>query len=181
MAALLTIGVIGKVLGAVGSAVSAFGTIAAGGAQKSAAEFQAKQLEVKASEEKAASQREAARVRKERDFILSRQQAVAASSNLGALDETVQDLAGDVVQEGAYQEAMVRYGGDERAKGLRAQAAAARLEGKAAQTGSYFSAGGTILGGLGTFASDYSKATAPASTTYRYGAAPSADPWYGYR
>ena len=157
------------ILGLVGTAVSAAGTIAAGSAQKSAAEFQAAQLEQQGKEEKAASQREAERVRKERDFILSRQQAVASASNLGALDETVQDLAGDVIQEGAYQEGMVRYGGEERAKGRRAQAAAARLEGKAAQTGSYFSAAGTILGGLGSFASDYcSPAKGATSVTYRY-------------
>lgn len=170
MAALLTLGVIGKVLAGAASAVSAVGTIAAGSAQNASAEFQAKQLDQQAAEEKAASQREAARVKKERDFILSRQQAVAAASNLGALDETVQDLAGDVVQEGAFQERMVRYGGDERAKGRRMQAAAARMEGAAAKTGSYFSAGGTILGGLGSFASDYSRsAPTSSSTAYRYG------------
>jgi len=159
------------IIGLVGTAVSAVGTIAAGSAQKASSEFQAKQLEQQAAEEKAASQREAAKVRKERDFILSRQQAVASASNLGALDETVQDLAGDVAQEGALQEGMVRYGGDERAKGRRAQAAAARMEGKAAQTGSYFSAAGTILGGMGSFAKDYG--TDPllkgaTSVTYRY-------------
>lgn len=154
---------------AASAALSAAGTIAAGNAQAASAEFQAKQLDAAAAEEKAASQREASRVKKERDFILSRQQAVASASNLGALDETVLDLAGDVVQEGAYQERMVRYGGDERAKGRRMQAAASRLEGKAAKTGSMFSAAGTILGGLGSFASDYSSKPAPASTSYRYG------------
>lgn len=157
------------IIGLVGTAVSAVGTIAAGSAQKASSEFQAKQLEMQGKEEKAASQREAARVKKERDFVLSRQQAVAASSNLGALDETVQDLAGDVVQEGALQEGMVRYGGEERAKGRRAQAAASRLEGSAAQTSSIFSAAGTILGGLGSFASDYGSKPATASTSYRYG------------
>lgn len=171
MADLLTLGVIGKVIAGAASAVSAVGTIAAGNAQQAGAEFQAKQLEQQAAEEKAASQREAARVKKERDFILSRQQVVASASNLGALDETVQDLAGDVIQEGEFQEAMVRYGGDQRAKGRRMQAAAARLEGKAAKTGSMFSAAGTILGGLGSFAGDYANDpyNAQATTSYRYG------------
>lgn len=160
---------VSTILGLVGTAVSAVGTIAAGSAQKSASEYQAAQLESQGKEEKAASQREADRVKKERDFILSRQQAVAASSNLGALDETVQDLAGDVVQQSAVNEGMIRYGGEERAKGRRAQAAASRMEGKAAQTGSMFSAGGTILGGLGSFASDYGKKPGGATASYRYG------------
>lgn len=144
-----------SILGLVGTAVSAAGTLAAGAAQKSAADFQAEQLEKQGAEERAAAQREADRAKKEKDFILSRQQAVASASNLGALDETVLDLAGDVAQQGAVNEGMIRYGGEERAKGRRAQAAAARLEGKAAQTGSYFGAAGTLMGGLGDFASDY--------------------------
>lgn len=143
------------IIGLLGTGVSAVGTIAAGAAQKSAADFQAEQLEQQGKEERAASQREADRARKERDFVLSRQQSVASSSNLGALDETVLDLAGDVVEQGAMNEGMIRYGGEERAKGRRAQAAAARLEGKAAQTGSYFGAMGTLMSGIGSFASDY--------------------------
>lgn len=153
------------IAGLVGTAVSAAGTLAAGAAQKSASEFQAKQLEQQAAEEKAAAQREADRVKKERDFVLSRQQAVAAASNLGALDETVLDLAGDVAQEAAFQEGMVRYGGDQRAKGRRAQAAAARMEGKAAMTGAMFGAGGTIMGGIGSFAKDWRQ---PAYTSNSY-------------
>lgn len=151
------------------TAVSAAGTLAAGAAAKTSADYQAAQIEAAGKEEKAASQREADRVKRERDFILSRQQAVASSGNLGALDETVLDLAGDVVQESAVQEGMVRYGGEERVKGRRAQAAAARLEGKAAQTGSYFAAAGTLMDGVGSFSKDWAKAKKPASTaSYMY-------------
>ena len=161
---------IGLLASLVGTGVSAAGTIAAGSAQEAAAEFEAKQLDAAAKEETAAAQREAAEKRREREFITSRQQAVAASSNLGALDETVVDLAGDVVQEGAYQEGMIRYGGEQRASGRRAQAQASRLSGKAAKTGSYFSAAGTIMGGLGSFAKDYGASMKP-TTAYsgRYG------------
>lgn len=146
---------ISEILGLIGTGVSAAGTIAAGAARKSAADFQAEQLEQQAKEERAAAGREADRAKKERDFVLSRQQSVASASGLGALDETVLDLAGDVTQQGAVNEGMIRYGGEERAKGRRAQAASARLEGKAAQTGSYFDAAGTIMGGIGDFASEY--------------------------
>lgn len=155
------------IVGLISSGVSAVGTLAAGSAQKAAAEFQAKQLEQQATEERAAAQREEARVKKERDFVLSRQQAVASASNLGALDETVLDLAGDVTEEAAYQQGMIRYGGEERAKGRRAQAAASRLDGRAAQTGSYFGAAGTLMDGVGTFAKGY-KQPAMTGTSSRY-------------
>lgn len=159
---------LGLIAGLAGSAVSAVGTIAAGNQAEASAEFEAAQLEAAAAEEQAAAQREAAQKRKERDFVLSRQQAVASESNLGALDETVLDLAGDVVQEGAFQEGMIRYGGQSRAAGRRAQAQAARLSGKAAKTGSYLSAAGTIMGGVGSFASDYTALKKPSSSSYSY-------------
>lgn len=157
-----------SILGLVGTAVSAAGTLAAGAAQKSAADFQAEQLEAQGKEERAAAQREEARAKKERDFVLSRQQTVAAASNLGALDETVLDLAGDVVQQSEVNQGMIRYGGEERAKGRRAQAASARLEGKAAQTGSFFGAAGTLMGGMGDFASDYGLKKRPATSGVYY-------------
>ena len=165
-------------IGLIGTAISAVGTLAAGAQAKAGAEFQAAQLDQQAAEEKAAAQREAMQVRKERDFVLSRQQAVAAGSNLGALDETVMDLAGDVTQQAAYQEAMVMYGGESRARGRRMQAASARLEGKAAQTGAMFSAAGTLAKGIGSFAADWGArpAATPAYVSARY-----QDPWLGYR
>lgn len=166
MAGLTTLGLIASL---VGTGVSAAGTIAAGNQAEAAAEFEAKQLDAAAAEEKAAAGREAAQKRKETEFVLSRQQAVASSSNLGALDETVLDLAGDVAQEGAVQAGMIQYGGDQRASGRRAQAQAARISGKAAKTGSYLSAAGTIMGGIGSFAEGYStrKSSSP-SYSFRY-------------
>lgn len=165
MAGLETIGLIA---GLIGSGASAVGTIAAGNQAEASADFEAAQLDAAAAEEKAAAQREAAQKRKEVEFVQSRQQAVASQSGLGALDETVIDLAGDVAQEGALQEQMIQYGGTQRASGRRAQAQAARLSGKAAKTGSYYSAAGTIMGGLGSFASDYTAAKKPSSSSYSY-------------
>ncbi|RWK53502.1 hypothetical protein [Mesorhizobium sp.] len=143
------------ILALAGTAASAAGTLAAGAASKSAGDFQAAQLEQQAKEEKAAAQREAERATKEKNFVLSRQQAVAGASGLGALDETVQSLAGDIITQGEVNKGMILYGGEERAKGRRAQAAAARMEGKAAQTGSYFGAAGTLMDGVGSFAKDW--------------------------
>ncbi|OWK18324.1 hypothetical protein AJ88_03855 [Mesorhizobium amorphae CCBAU 01583] len=68
------------ILGLVGTGVSAAGTLAVGAARKSAADYQAAQLEQQGKEEKAAAQREAERAKKETNFVLSRQQAVAGAS-----------------------------------------------------------------------------------------------------
>lgn len=165
MAGLETIALVASLAG---TAASAVGTIAAGNQAQASADFEAAQLDAAAAEERAAAQREAMQKRKETQFVLSRQQSVASASNLGALDETVIDLAGDVVQEGAFQEGMIRYGGAQRASGRRAQAQAARISGKAAKTGSYLDAAGTIMGGIGSFGSDYSALKKPSSAPYSY-------------
>lgn len=159
------------IIGLAGAAVSAAGTIAAGKAQKDAKEFEAKQLEIQGQEERAAAQREVESKQKERDLILSRQQAVSAASGLGALDPTVQDLAGDVVQESSFQTGMMTYGAEERARGRRAQAAAARYEGDAALKGAKFAAAGTLIGGIGSFAKQFAQSAQAASGggNYRYG------------
>ena len=97
---------------------------------------------------------------------------MASASNLGALDETVLDLSGDIAQEASLKKGMIRYGGEERAKGRFAQAAAARMEGDAAKKGSYFAAAGTIASGIGSFADGYYKkkpATASSGYAGRYG------------
>ena len=75
---------------------------------------------------------------------------MAAASGAGALDPTILDMASDVEGEGTYRELLHTYGGEERQKGTLAQAAGVRRTGQAAATGSYFKAGGTILGGAST-------------------------------
>lgn len=150
---------------AAATAVSALGTIAGGAAQKSASDFEAKQLDIRGQEEKAASQREAMDARKNKELALSRGQAVAASSGLGTEDPTVVDLMSGVEQKGEYQASMALYGGDERARGARAQAAASRQEGKNAQTASFWKAGSTILGGAANMYGSYAGGGPPASTS----------------
>jgi hypothetical protein len=48
-----------ELIGLLGTAISGVGTIAAGAAQKNAADFEAQQMEMKAKEETAAAQRDA--------------------------------------------------------------------------------------------------------------------------
>ena len=146
MASLATVGTI---LGLVGTGVSAYGTIAAGQQAKANANFEATQMTQQATEERAAAQRQAQDVTQKTNLLLSRQRAVAAASGFGASDPTVQNLEGDVIQKGAYQAGLVRYGGDARAQALNTQAAATRASGQATATGSLFSAFGTLASGVG--------------------------------
>lgn len=121
----------------------------AGIAQQQAANYEATQLEAAAGGELAASQREAFETERQRDILLSRQQAVAAASGAGASDPTVTDLMGDVYREGTYRADLVRYTGADRAVGLLKQAHATRLSGESARRGGQMARTGTIIGGIG--------------------------------
>ncbi len=121
----------------------------AGIAQEAAANYEADQMVSLAGNEVAASQREAFETERQRDLLLSRQKAVAASSGGGASDPTVLDLMADVDREGTYRADMVRYTGADRASGLLAQARATRMSGAAARRGGQLARTGTIIGGFG--------------------------------
>jgi hypothetical protein len=169
MAAIFTLPVLTAITAgatAIGAGVSAYGTIAAGKAQQQAADYEAAQLDVQAKDEKAAAQAQALELRRNRTLALSALQARSAASGFSATDPTTVKLAGDIAARGAYQEAIAQYGGNSRAAGLNAQATGARLSGQAARTGSYYSAAGTIIGGVGTMADQYARYKYPSS--YRY-------------
>lgn len=139
---------IGTIIGVIGTVVSAIGTIAAGNAAKANAEFQAAQLDVQAKQEFAAAQREQEQIRRNKNLVLSRQQALAAGSGLGADDPSVVNIAAETAGYGKLQELSALAAGEQRRQAAEYQAAAARATGQAQQTGSLFQAGGTILGGF---------------------------------
>jgi hypothetical protein len=130
------------------TAVSAVGTIAAGRAQKQAADHRAAQLEVEAKQERATAQQDALAVARKKRLELSRLQAQAAASGFGAADPTVLDLAGEAAKYGTLQQQLARYGGDVRAETLISSAEASRAQGTAAMRNASFNAAGTILGGV---------------------------------
>lgn len=148
--------------------VTAAGTIAAGKQQEAAAKFEAQQLEMRAKEEQAAAQREAEQYRRKKDMALSTLQARSASSGFTATDPTTLAIADEIARYGTMQEQMAMYGGKSRRAGNEAQAQAARMEGAAARQGSYYSAAGTILGGISTVANRLNKPT-PSGGSFRYG------------
>lgn len=152
-----------------GTAVSAVGTIAAGNAKAAQAEaeakaqeFRAAQLDMAAKEERASAQRDAFEVERRKNLALSKLTANAASSGFSATDPTSLAIADEISRYGTYQEQMVQYGGEAKARDARLAAAAsrysaeaARQAGRSAKTVGYLSAGGTILSGVGGMASKY--------------------------
>lgn len=141
----------GEVLAAGGSVVSAAGQIAAGKNQSAIANYQAQQLEQQAKAERAAASLEAENEAKQKRLVQSRARAVAAASGGG------QDigLLGDIEEEGTYRQMLAIWGGEERAKGRQAQAAAARFEGKAYKRAGFLEGAKTILGGGSSFMERY--------------------------
>ena len=140
-----------QVLAAGGSVVSAAGSIASGNAQKATADFQARQLDAQATAERASASLEAEQEAKQKRLVASRARAVAAASGGG------QDigLLGEIEEEGTYRQMLATWGGEERAKGRQAQAAAARMEGKAFRRAGFLAGAKTLLAGGASFMERY--------------------------
>jgi len=137
-------------LAAIGTLVSAAGTVAAGAAEKRNADYVAKQEEMKANEEMAAAGREATQQKTEADLAASRAQALAASSGGGAGSDapTIVKLMGDIAGQGELNAGTTLYGGQSRAAGLRDSARGRRAAGKASFLGSIASGFGQAASGL---------------------------------
>lgn len=148
-------------LSAIGSLVSAGGTIASGIGANTAAKYQAGQMDAAANESRAAGQRQGFEHQRQTNLGLSKLQAGAAASGAGADDPTIQALGGDMAGRGEYQALTDLYTGENRARGLQDQAAAKRQSGKDALTKSYLSAGGTILSSAGSMAGKFGGASMP--------------------
>lgn len=159
-----------ELLGLAGAALSGVGSIVGGIAQSNAMEAQAKAAERQASEERAASQREAIQRSKEARLVMSRQQAVAASSGAGATDPTVLKLMGDVAGQGYVNSQAAIYEGESRGRALEDQAAISRMQGRQARLSGFIGAGTSILSGFSGFSNSRGTRGLPRlrPTQYRY-------------
>lgn len=139
-----------ELIGLLGTAISGVGTIAAGAAQKNAADYEAQQMDMKAKEEVAASQRDALQKKHEGAILNSRAQAVAAASGAGAGTDapTIVKLMGDTAGTAQYNADSALYGGFSRAAGLKDAAKGKRAEGNASLLGSVFSGFGGMAKGI---------------------------------
>jgi hypothetical protein len=195
---------IGLVMGGIGSAVSAIGTIASGRAAEqialqqqaqlkmqgeaaqTAANYEARNLEHQAKQEFASATREAGQLRRQKKLALSSLQARGAASGFDASDPSNLKIAEGIESYGSAQEGMALYGGSNRAQDLEASANARRYsgdtaytsairsgetaayEGKARKQASYWSAAGSLLGGVSTMASRFNSINNPTTPQYRY-------------
>jgi hypothetical protein len=149
--------VIGTVVSAAGTIVGAAASRQQSQAQAQMNEFRARQAKIAANEARAAAQREAGEKRREGALAQSKLQAQAAASGGGATDPTVMKLGERIAGRSQLSALSEMYKGESKARELLDQAAlsqmaaaANRAEGNARQISSYFSAGGSLLSGLGS-------------------------------
>lgn len=148
---------ISMALTAVGTAVGAAGTIAAGNQAKADSEFNAEQLTKQSNDARAAGSREMLRERRQKELVQSSLAARAAASGGDTTDPTIVNLAGGIEREGEIQALSAFSRGENVARGYEDQAAASIAKGKAAQRASIFKATSTILEGAGSLAGKYGK------------------------
>lgn len=106
-----------------------------GQAKGQALDYEATLLNQNALAAQASSQREAMDVRLKTSLLVSRAIAVAAAGGGSASDPTVNKVVGDLTGIGAYHQAVALYGGDDRARAMRAAAAGKRYEAGMARSG----------------------------------------------
>lgn len=135
---------------AIGTAISAAGTIAGGQAAKSAADYRAQQYNLQAQTSTAEGQRQMMEEQRKGALVGSTLQARAAASGGSATDPTVLKLGSDIAGRTEYGALSDLFQGQDRSAGLYDEANAAKASGDAAVTGSYFGAAGTVASGVGS-------------------------------
>jgi hypothetical protein len=153
-----SLALISTIASAVGTVVSVIGSIQQGQAQQEMANYRAKLAEMRGKEEFAAGQRRMMQERRRKELALSSLQARAAASGGDTTDPTVVNLGAGLEQEGEFRALTEFYKGENAKRGYQDAAAAARFEGEQAASASLWKAGGTLLSGVGSFASNYDKA-----------------------
>lgn len=146
---------------AIGTGVSAAGTIAGGNAAKSAADFKAQQFQMQGQTATAEGQRSMLEEQRKTGLLQSTLQARAAGSGAGATDPTVLALGSQIAGRGEYGALTDLFQGQNRAAGLTDEANAAIATGKAQQIGSDYSAVGTVASGAGSMFRTYGNRNNP--------------------
>ena len=126
--------------------VSAVGAISAGNAADESAKYNAKILNQNAEVERAQSSvREDAQRRKSRQ-VLGAQRAAFAQAGTGSGGSAL-DVMNQSSRDAELDALTMRYEGDLRARGLKAQAEGEKYQGRMAKKASYFKATGSLIGG----------------------------------
>lgn len=164
-------------LTALGSGVSAGGTLASGSAAKTAGEMQATalrnesrftatQLKQNAATARATGGRAAIDTEQQSRMAQSELTAKAAGSGLSASGATPTAIGGQIAQRGEYLSLMDVASGENKARGFENEATATEFQGEvgaesaiyqgdAAKIGSLYSAAGTLASGAGSLFQQY--------------------------
>ncbi len=129
-------------LSAIGTGLTAAGTVYGGVQAQAGADAEAKQLKAKGDEDLAIGQRRAMQAKREKELTQSRIRAVSAASGGGADDDSITNLMEGVEQQGDYNSMLELYQGRASQGKLYASAANRRAEGDSALTGSFLGAAG---------------------------------------
>lgn len=152
-----------QALGIAGAVISAAGSVMGGMAANENAKAEAQMMERRGNEERAASTRDQATKAKQTQLLLSRQQALAASSGAGATDPTILDLMSKTQGQGFLQSQTIGYEGQVAQEGLQYQAAVKRYQGKQQMMAGFIGAGTSILGGANSWLKYSSGGNKPSS------------------
>lgn len=126
---------------------AAAGARAEGESARAWADWKAKQEEQSAGTAIAIAQRHAEEARRQSRYVASRALAVLAASGGGASDPGAVRILANADAEGAYAAQVAIYEGEERARALRAEAAATRAGGINADIAARGRATGYLMGG----------------------------------
>lgn len=136
-------------LTAIGTTVSAAGSVYGGIAARQAGNAQAKYYRQSAQEERRLAAIDEAASRRETRAVLGAQAADAAASGIALDSGSALELLEESVRIGERNALAIRAGGQQRARGLEAQASFAKTEGRNAMIGSFLTAAGQLVGGFG--------------------------------
>jgi vacuolar-type H+-ATPase subunit E/Vma4 len=146
--------VIALALTAVGTGVAAYGQVQAGNKAEDAAKASQAAENMNAQAAMNAAALDAKQVRRRNLLRLGEQRSVAAKSGV-LIDDSTADVIYDTSIQGELEAQSALYSGATAAAYSRSRGSIARLEGKNAKSASRISAAGTVIGGLGSAATNY--------------------------
>lgn len=143
------------ILGAIGTATSVVGTLAAGAQQKKRFEFEQKVAEQQADEASAASQRDAQARYREGRLIASQQRAQIAGSGGSVADQGVIDLMGDTQERVTLAAQTDIYKGEQQKRGFNDAAKIAGINAENSMSQAWLNAGGQLFSGISSMYSRF--------------------------
>lgn len=135
------------VLGLIGTAISAVGSIAQGQQAAASADAQARAYEQQAVADQQAAAFEGQRERRRQELLQANARAQVGASGV-ALSGSPSEVLAANAREGELDIQAIRYSSQLRQNNLRTQADISRFQGKQAKTAGYINAASSVVSGL---------------------------------